>query len=131
MTELEAFLRQVYKPYGWLSDAQWRRLAETSTRRLPDGRVTPHYDPAMVAQFTAHPHDYLIWDHYDALKLPVLLLRGVESDLVLPTTVAEMRRRGPGARGLLKHIEVPGCGHAPALNVLQQLEWVTEFIEAV
>jgi len=58
------------------------------------------------------------------------LLRGAESDLVMPATVAEMRRRGPGARGLLTHIEVPGCGHAPALNVLQQLEWVTEFIEA-
>ena len=40
--ELEAFFRVVYKPYGWLSDEQWQRLTETSTRRLPDGRVTPH-----------------------------------------------------------------------------------------
>lgn len=131
VTELEAFLRQVYKPFGWLSDAQWRRLTETSVRRLPDGRITPHYDPAMAMQLTAHTNDYLIWEHYDALKLPVLLLRGEESDLVLPETVTEMRRRGPGVRGQLKTIEVPGCGHAPALNVLQQLEWVTEFIEAV
>ena len=131
VTELEAFLRQVYKPFGWLSDAQWRRLAETSTRRLPDGRVTPHYDPAMAMQFTAHPNDYRIWEHYDALKLPVLLLRGADSDLVLPETVAEMRRRGPGLRRQLKITEVPGCGHAPALNVLQQQEWVTAFIEAV
>ena len=130
VTELEAFLRQVYKPFGWLSDAQWRRLTETSVRRLPDGRITPHYDPAMAMQLTAHANDYLIWVHYDALKLPVLLLRGEESDLVLPETVVEMRRRGPGARGQLKTIDVPGCGHAPALNVLQQLEWVTDFIEA-
>ena len=63
--------------------------------------------------------------------MPVLLLRGVDSDLVLPATVMEMRRRGPGSRGLLKTIEVPGCGHAPALNVLQQLEWVTDFIATV
>jgi pimeloyl-ACP methyl ester carboxylesterase len=131
VTELEAFLRQVYQPFGWLSDAQWRRLTETSVRRLPNGRITPHYDPAMALQLTAHPDDYLIWQHYDALTLPVLLLRGVTSDLVLPETAAEMRRRGPGARGLLQHIEVPGCGHAPALNVLQQLEWVTDFIESV
>lgn len=131
VTEFEAFLRHVYKPYGWLSDAQWRRMAETSTRRLPDGRITPHYDPAMVTQFTAHPHDYLIWEHYDALQMPVLLLRGAQSDLVLPETALEMRRRGPGVRGQLKSIEVPGCGHAPALNVLQQLEWVTNFLESV
>ena len=130
LTELEAFFRQVYKPFGWLSDAQWRRLAETSMRRLPDGRVTPHYDPAMALQFTAHPNDYLIWDHYDAINQPVLLLRGAESDLVLPETVKDMRHRGPGARGQLKVIEVHGCGHAPALNVLQQWEWVTDFIQA-
>lgn len=131
VTELEAFFRQVYKPYGWLSDAQWRRLAETSTRRLPDGRITPHYDPAMVRQFIVHPDDYLIWAHYDTIEVPVLLLRGAESDLVLQDTVPRMRARGPGARGLLQTIEVQGCGHAPALNVPQQLDWVTGFIESV
>lgn len=115
--ELEAFFRQVYQPYGWLSDAQWRRLTETSTRRLPDGRVTPHYDPAMVQQFTVHANDYLIWDHYDALDIPVLCLRGEQSDLVLRETTAEMLARGPGLRGLTRVVEVPGCGHAPALNV--------------
>jgi pimeloyl-ACP methyl ester carboxylesterase len=128
--ELEAFFRQVYQPYGWLSDAQWRRLTETSTRRLPDGRVTPHYDPAMVQQFISHPDDYLIWDHYDALQLPVLCLRGADSDLVLPETVGEMRRRGPGAAGLLTVVEIKGCGHAPALNVPDQLAQVTSFIAA-
>lgn len=128
--ELEAFFRQVYAPYGWLSDAQWRRLTETSTRRLADGRVTPHYDPAMVRQFIDHPDDYLIWAHYDALEIPVLCLRGAQSDLVLPETTAEMQRRGPALRGLLQVLEVPDCGHAPALNVPDQLERVTAFIEA-
>lgn len=129
MAELEAFFRQVYKPYGWLSDAQWRRLAETSTRRLPDGRVTPHYDPAMVRQFTDHPHDYDLWEHYDRIRNPVLLLRGAESDLVLPDAAAEMMTRGPGPLGLVRVVEVPGCGHAPALNVPEQLDLVRAFIE--
>ncbi len=128
--ELEAFFRQVYKPYGWLSDAQWRRLTETSTRRLPDGRVTPHYDPAMVQQFIHHPNDYLIWDHYDALTIPVLCLRGAESDLVLRETTAEMLTRGPGLAGLTQVVEIEGCGHAPALNVPDQLERVGAFIKA-
>jgi pimeloyl-ACP methyl ester carboxylesterase len=128
--ELEAFFRQVYKPYGWLSDAQWRRLTETSTRRLPDGRVTPHYDPAMVQQFISHPDDYLIWDHYDAITIPVLCLHGVESDLVLPETIEAMKARGPGARAALQVIEVAGCGHAPALNVPEQLDRIAAFIAA-
>lgn len=130
VSALEAFFRHVYQPYGWLSDAQWRRLTETSTRRLSDGRVTPHYDPAMVEQFVHHPDDYLLWDHWDAIEAPVLLLRGADSDLVLPGAVAQMQQRGPGARGRLQVIEVPGCGHAPALNVPTQLEAVSRFLAA-
>lgn len=128
VTQLEAFFREVYRPFGWLSDAQWRRLTESSTRRLPDGRVTPHYDPAMVRQFTEHPDDYALWTEWDAIEVPVLCLRGEASELVLPDAVAEMRRRGPGARGLLRVEEIAGCGHAPALNVAAQLELVREFL---
>jgi pimeloyl-ACP methyl ester carboxylesterase len=129
MAELEAFFRQVYKPFGWLSDAQWRRLAETSARRLPDGGWTPHYDPQMVRQFTDHPNDYDTWVHYDAIQVPVLCLRGAESDLVQRDATDEMLRRGPGARGLARIVEIPGCGHAPALNVPEQLDLVKAFIE--
>ncbi|MEO8248021.1 MAG: alpha/beta hydrolase [Burkholderiales bacterium] len=129
VTELEAFFRQVYKPYGALSDLQWRRLTETSTRRLEDGKVTPHYDPAMVGQFVHYPHDYSVWHHYDQIDVPTLCLRGVDSDLVKRETLDAMRKRGPGARGLLQTVEVPGCGHAPALNVPEQLALVESFIE--
>jgi pimeloyl-ACP methyl ester carboxylesterase len=124
VTELEAFYRTVYKPFGWMSDAQWRRLAETSTRRLPDGKVTPHYDPAMVRQFFAHPDDYALWPEYDALGMPVLVLRGAESDLLLQETAEEMTRRGPKAELAV----IAGCGHAPALNVPEQIELVRRFL---
>lgn len=123
VTELEQFIRTVYKPYGWQSDAQWRRMTETSVRRMPDGKVTPHYDPNMVRQFIVHPSDYDRWPEYDALDMPVLLMRGIDSDLLLQETAEEMTRRGPKAR-----LEViPGCGHAPALNVPEQIELVRDF----
>lgn len=131
MLALEAFLRQVYVPYGWLSDAQWRRMTETSARRLSDGSITLHYDPAMVGQFTHHPNDYLIWSHYDALHIPVLCLRGEQSDLVLRDTTAAMTQRGPGARGQFRCVEIADCGHAPALNVPEQLQLVSDFIQTV
>jgi len=126
VTELEQYFRTVYKPYGALSDAQWRRLTETSTRRLPDGRVTPHYDPAMVMQFTHHADDYLRWDEWDSLTLPVLCLRGESSDLLLPDVADQMRVRGPCA----VVAEIAGCGHAPALNTPQQFALVERFLGA-
>ncbi|HYS14829.1 MAG TPA: alpha/beta hydrolase [Burkholderiaceae bacterium] len=123
VSELEAYFRTIYKPYGWLSDEQWRRLTETSTRRLPNGKVTPHYDPNMVLQFVHHPHDYDQWEAYDTLEIPVLCLRGESSDLLLAETADEMRRRGPRA----VVVTIPGCGHAPALNVPEQLQLVERF----
>ncbi len=123
VSELEAYFRQIYRPYGWLSDAQWRRLTETSLRRLPDGRVTPHYDPAMVRQFSAHPSDYDQWEAWDALSLPVLVLRGAHSDLLLPEVAEAMRNRGPRA----VVVTMPDCGHAPALNTPAQFALVERF----
>ena len=122
--ELEQYFRTVYKPYGFLTDAQWTLLTESSARRLPDGRVTPHYDPAMVQQFVHHPADYDLWDTYDRIDVPVLCLRGAESDLLLSDTAEAMRDRGP--RALV--VTIAGCGHAPALNVPEQLDLVQRFL---
>lgn len=124
VSELERYFRTVYKPYGFLTDAQWRLLTESSVRRLPDGRVTPHYDPAMVMQFTHHPDDYDLWDAYERITAPVLCLRGAESDLLLLETADAMRARGPRAQV----VTIAGCGHAPALNVPEQSDLVQRFL---
>ncbi|HYR33063.1 MAG TPA: alpha/beta hydrolase [Burkholderiales bacterium] len=124
VSELEQYFRTIYKPYGWLSDEQWRRLAETSVRRTPDGHITTHYDPDMVLQFVHHPHDYDQWEAYDAIAAPTLCLRGESSDLLLPDVAQEMTRRGPRAT----LVTIAGCGHAPALNAPDQLNLVERFL---
>jgi pimeloyl-ACP methyl ester carboxylesterase len=88
--------------------------------------VTPHYDPAMVMQFTHHDDDYNLWSAWDTLDLPVLCLRGVDSDLLLRETADEMRKRGPRA----VVVEIPDCGHAPALNTPEQFALVERFLSA-
>lgn len=126
VSELDQYFRTVYRPYGHLTDEQWRRLTETSMRRTAEGKVTPHYDPKMVLQFEHYPDDYSQWEAYDAIRVPTLCLRGETSDLLLPEVAEEMRRRGPCATV----VTVAGCGHAPALNVPAQFEIVEQFLEA-
>ena len=123
VSELEAYFRTVYAPYGHLSDAQWRRLTETSVRRLPDGRVTPHYDPAIAMQLQSSGPEGL-WPAWDSLDVPVLCLRGAHSDLLLPDAAEQMRTRGP----LAVVVEIQGCGHAPALNTPEQFALVERFL---
>ncbi len=126
MGELENYYRTIYVPFGAHSDAQWQRMAETGMRRLPNGRITLHYDPALVRQMFNFPRDFEQWDAYDALDMQMLVLRGVESDLLLPDVAQAMSMRGPRAR----IVEIPGCGHAPGLNVPEQIRIVREFLAA-
>ena len=126
VSELERYFRDIYASFGALTDAQWRHLTETSLRRLPDGRVTPHYDPALVQQFEHHPDDYELWAAWDQLDLPVLCLRGEDSTLLTAETAQAMRERGPRAAVAL----IPGCGHAPALNTPEQIGLIERFLSA-
>lgn len=124
VAELEQWLRANYAPFGVNSDAFWRRMADTSSRRTDDGRVTVHYDPAIVSQFTHHKADLDVWDAYDAIAAKTLLIRGEASD-VLPASVAgEMVRRGPRPR-----LEVmPDCGHAPTLASDAEIAMLRAFL---
>ncbi len=124
MTAFEDFLRQVYKPYGFMTDEEWRRMAETSSRRCDDGSITVHYDPEVMRVFAATAGDYENWSEYDRVECPTLVLRGTDSDLLLPEVADEMTRRGPKAR----LVTVPGCGHAPALNVPEQITVIEGFL---
>ncbi|MFG5409769.1 alpha/beta hydrolase [Piscinibacter sakaiensis] len=65
-----------------------------------------------------------MWQSYDALRIPTLLLRGAESDLLTARTAQQMRERGPRAE---LH-EFPGVGHAPTLVAPEQVAVLREFL---
>ena len=61
----------------------------------------------------------------------MLILRGQNSDLLLPETVVEMKRRGVAAKQAgCESIEIPDCGHAPALMADEQIQVVEDFLLA-
>lgn len=126
LPELEQYFRTIYAPFGVATDAGWRKLAETSARRLPDGRLTPHYDPQIAAvlgrQAATATGD--AWPLYDQIAAKTLLLRGAVSDLLAEDTAAEMTRRGPKAR----RVDIPGIGHAPALDTPEQIALIAQFL---
>jgi pimeloyl-ACP methyl ester carboxylesterase len=122
MGAYEGFVRTAYRPFGEHTDAQWRHLAETTARRLSDGRITTHYDPQIVRQLDSD--DYDLWPRYDSLDLPMLVLRGAESDLLTADIATRMTPQGPRP----EIVEIPGCGHAPGLNTPAQIALVADFL---
>lgn len=120
---LEAYLRRVHAPFGMLTDAEWRHMAETSARPVPGG-VALHYDPAIAKPFqAAEPADMDLSFWWHRVTAPVLLIRGAESDLLLAETARAMAER-PGVR----LAEIAGCGHAPALLDADQVGLVAGFL---
>jgi pimeloyl-ACP methyl ester carboxylesterase len=129
---VEAYLRQVNAPFGPLSDAQWRHLAAHSAVRGEDGTLRLHYDPAIGQALRAAPlEDVALWPLWDQVAVPVLVLRGAQSDLLSAETTAEMARRGPAAAGGTVTVrEIAGVGHAPALMEPGQIRHVLDFLGA-
>jgi pimeloyl-ACP methyl ester carboxylesterase len=121
---LEVHLRRVHAPFGPLTDAEWRHLAETSARPGKDGGVTLHYDPGIAAPIRAQEAQALdmraLWG---LVKVPVLLIRGADSDLLLEET-AQAMAAGPH----VQLAEITGAGHAPALMDPAQIALVAAFL---
>jgi pimeloyl-ACP methyl ester carboxylesterase len=130
MQDAEAHVREIHAPFGSLSDAQWRHLTEHSMVADDSGRLRFHYDPDIATRFGIPiMFDVVLWPLWEAVSGPVLVLRGEHSDLLSAPTVLEMQRRGKAARaGLVQSVELPGCGHAPALMDEKQIGIVGDFL---
>jgi len=124
---LERHLREASAGFGPLTDAQWHHLARHSAETRPDGTVARNYDPAIAVPLRAAPvEDVDLWPVWDAVRCPVLVVRGEQSPLLSEATVAEMCRRGPG----VEVVTVPDTGHAPMLMEPGQIAAVRGFLDA-
>jgi pimeloyl-ACP methyl ester carboxylesterase len=85
-----------------------------------------HYDPAIREPFLAAAEaDIDLWQVWDRIGCPVLVLHGAQSVLLTDDVVAEMHRRGPA----VKVVTLPGIGHAPALMADDQIQIILRWLE--
>jgi pimeloyl-ACP methyl ester carboxylesterase len=125
LEEMEAAVRLVSAPFGPLTDAQWRHLTVTGAKQHGDGSWGFCYDPGIAVPFRAQAlADVDLWQYWDAITCPTLLVRGAHSDVLLKDTAAAMTRRGPRPR----LIEFDGVGHAPMLMADEQIQVVRKFL---
>ena len=127
--EAADYLRTISQGFGTHTRERWLELSRPMVREQ-DGRFVPHYDPAIAVPFRAITPDIAaagsaaLWQAYDSLRLPTLLLRGADSDLLSHQTAAAMTTRGPQAR----LVEFENVGHAPMLNSPEQIAVVRDFL---
>ncbi len=117
LAEAEEHLRFIHAPFGPLSDEQWRYLTYYSVVADDDGWRL-HYDPAIKVPYAELAEDDIaLWELWDGIRCPTLVLHGWESVILTAKTCAQMRERGPKA----EVVHFPGIGHAPALMSQDQI----------
>lgn len=113
-----------------LDDAGWERMA-ARTWTIDAGKLVPIYDTALLKTLEAVDLEAPLpelWPQFEALShVPVLVVRGENSDILSSATATAMTARHPDCA----LVEVAGEGHAPLLGDAPTLTRISEFVAKV
>lgn len=142
LSRIAGYIGRVPMPHSWadagrivkdmnktqftrISDAEWVEVARQFFNDA-DGRPTPGYDPKLAGALSVldGPMPQL-WPQFEATKrVPLMVLRGENSDILSLATVEEMRRRHPAITAHTVRWE----GHAPLLRDDHTIAEVARFL---
>lgn len=112
-----------------LTSADWTAYAHRTFEER-NGKLVASYDPQLaqtLAGVDGERRAPPLWKEFNALAcVPVMVVRGANSDLLAPETVAAMRLARPD----LQVLEVPDQGHAPLLSDDPTIRRIADFVGA-
>ncbi len=110
-----------------LTAEQWLAAAQR-TWKLDDGSLVPTYDVRLARTLLEVDIERPLpsmWNEFDALaRVPILVIRGANSDILSAATVTAMRERRPS----MDTIEVADQGHVPMLDKPDLMRRIAEFV---
>ena len=126
--EAAEVLRQLFSPqFPALSAGDWVELAQR-TFRDQGGRIIPDYDLKLAHALRDVDIERplpALWQQFDSLAdVPMLIIRGANSDLLSPATFEAMRTR----RRQCETLVVPDQGHAPLLTDDETISRIGAFV---
>jgi pimeloyl-ACP methyl ester carboxylesterase len=111
-----------------LDDAYWTTYAQRTCRLHDDGKVRPDYDPGYGRAFRAGHREGSLWPAFQSLaNVPVLAIRGSESDILEADGMAAMVARKPD----MQTATVPGRNHCPFLDEPASVGEIDAFLATI
>jgi pimeloyl-ACP methyl ester carboxylesterase len=116
----------VLPPLSLDGDEAWRTMTALTYAPDANGTLRPLWDTRIARLLNGRTPD--LWALFDGLAhLPLLLVHGEVSDILLPATVARMQATRPD----MALATLPGIGHAPTLTESEVLAALRGFIDQV
>ena len=120
-----AEMRRRFPYLSHQTEEDWRRFTEASFREGTDGQLHVDYDINLVRPFRAPADEEDVWRLFGGLRhVPVLTLRGGESDVLSAETLARMAEAKPD----MAQLTLPGVGHTPSLNETESERAIDDFL---
>jgi len=112
-----------------LSAERWASLARRGYREDENGAVTVDADPMIGEMLRAAPAaTATLWPFWTALRgIPMLAIRGAQSDILSAATFAKMKAENPE----LVQLEVAQRGHVPLLDEPECVETIDAFLARI
>lgn len=146
LVRIKNYIESATLPHSWEEATQMMKIA--AVKQFPNwddaecvrqarlifkqesGKIIRQYDEGLVKSLSTINLDEPLptyWPQFAGLKhLPMLLIRGQNSDLLSQETVEKMRKSNPA----MKLISVPNQGHAPDLGSSGLPASIADFISA-
>ncbi len=144
MARISGYVGRVPLPISWPDAA--RMMRELNRRHFPEisdtvwedvarqwyndknGKPAPGYDSNLGNALSVLDGPLpALWPQFEALKrIPLMVVRGENSDILTAATVDEMRRRHPA----MATVTVANQGHAPLLKDPSTIEAIRHFLTA-
>lgn len=115
-----------HKHFGAVNNEVMLYIAHNLTRWLEceEGRVYRHDLRSMLAYQKESRTSIRMWNTWDELNLPILLLHGMESDALTAPTARRMSKKPK-----CKVVEMANVGHTPMLDTKREAEIILGWLD--
>jgi len=122
----EKYMREKYEPIKPMQDTHWKKLAKHGTLKTSEGYRLA-YDPSIAENYRRYwlLMYFNIWEYWENIQCPVLVLRGAESDFLTDDLVEKMKETLPHA----EFLNFKGVGHTLSLNSRKQINIIKDWLD--
>ncbi|MEA2905023.1 MAG: hypothetical protein QOI12_2410 [Alphaproteobacteria bacterium] len=129
MEEAAEILRRLFgAQFSKLTAEEWMDFARRTFKER-DGRLVPDYDVKLAKTLQGISLEHALpplWKDFEALaRVPLMVIRGANSDVLSAATVTAMRAR----RSELEAVEIADQGHAPLLAEREIIDRIGAFAD--